>query len=135
MQFTHTLLDLLKSFGKNSQIDLVHPMTLIRYIAREKGLAGSDNLEQAKIEEILETLAELENDGKSHMEFIAHMDKILFDMEKKLESNGGDFMVGHKMSMADMGVYVVLDQMTVRLRANYPYLSALYESIDISLYF
>ena len=127
---------LFKSFcDKNNHVDLDYPATQIRYIARMKGLAGSDNMEQAKIDDILETLAELEKDGMLHMEFVARLNKILNDMEKQLVANGGHFMVGHNMSNADIGMYVVLDQINERARAMYPHLSALYESIDISLYF
>ena len=128
MQFKHFLLNLLQSLDKTIKIDEAYPypMLLIRFIAREKGLAGSDNMEQAKIEEILETLAALENDGMSHMDFIDHLDKILSDMERQLVVNGGEFMVGQKMSMADLGVFVVLNQMKARSRANFPYLNALY---------
>ena len=127
---------LFKSFcDKNKHVDLDYPATQIRYIARMKGLAGSDNMEQAKIDDILETLAELEKDGMLHMEFVARLNKILNDMEKQLVANGGHFMVGHNMSIADIGVYVVMDQMSDRARAMYPHLKALYESIDISLYF
>ena len=130
------LLKFLLSFDvKNSQIDFAYPTTKIRYIARKKGLAGSDDMEQAKIDDILETLAELEKNGLSHMEFVARLNKILNDMEKQLVANGGAFMVGHNMSIADIGIYVVLDQMNERTRAMYPYLSALYESINLSLYF
>ena len=130
------LLKLLQSLDvKNSQIDIAYPTTQIRYIARKKGLAGSDDMEQAKIEDVLETLAELEKKGVPHMEFIARLNKILNCMEKQLMANGGHFMVGHIMSIADIGVYVVLDQMSDRVRAMYPHLKALYESIDISLYF
>ena len=130
------LLNCLQSFcDKNNHVDLDYPATQIRYIARMKGLAGSDNMEQAKIDDILETLAELEKDGMLHIEFVARLNKILNDMEKQLVANGGHFMVGPKMSIADIGVYVVLDQMSDRARAMYPHLKALYESIDISLYF
>ena len=131
-------LKLLQSFAfvvKNNQIDLIYPVTSIRHIARMKGLAGSDDMEQAKIDDILETLAELEKHGLPHMEFIARLNKILNDMEKQLVANGGHFLVGHNMSIADIGVYVVLDQMSDRARAMYPHLKVLYESIDISLYF
>ena len=92
-------------------------------------------MEQAKIDDILETLAELEKNGLPHMEFVGRLNKILNDMEKQLVANGGAFMVGHNMSIADIGVYVVLDQMSDRARAMYPHLKVLYESIDISLYF
>ena len=136
--FNNSLLEVLKSLGvKNSQIDLayLYPATKIRYYAKMKRLAGSDDMEQAKIEDVLETLAELEKKGVPHMEFIARLNKILNCMEKQLMANGGHFMVGHNMSIADIGVYVVLDQMSDRARAMYPHLKALYETIDISLYF
>ena len=61
-------------------------------------------LEQAKIDDVLETLAELEKNGMPHMPFVARLNKILNDMEKQLVANGGHFMVGHKMSIADIGV-------------------------------
>ena len=72
-------------------------------------------MEKAKIDDILETLAELEKDGMLHMEFVTRLNKILNDMEKQLMANGGHFMVGHNMSIADIGVYVVLDQMSDRV--------------------
>ena len=133
--FLLKLLQLIAFVVKNSQIDLAYPAKQIRYIARKKGLAGSDDMEQAKIDDILETLAELEKNGLPHMEFVGRLNKILNDMEKQLVANGGAFMVGHNMSIADIGVYVVLDQMSDRARAMYPHLKVLYESIDISLYF
>ena len=90
--YIHFLLKLLQSFcEKNNKIDLAYPVTHIRYIARMKGLAGSDDMEQAKIDDILETLAELEKHGLPHMEFIARLNKILNDLEKQLVVNGGDF--------------------------------------------
>ena len=134
--FFDFLLKFLLSFDvKNSQIDLAYPKTKIRYIARKKGLAGSDDMEQAKIDDILETLAELEKNGLPNMEFVGRLNKILNDMEKQLVANWGAYLVGYNMSIADIGIYVVLDQMNERTRTMYPYLSALYESIDISLYF
>ena len=48
INFFNFLLKLLQSFSdKNNHVDLVYPSTQIRYIARMKGLAGSDDMEQA----------------------------------------------------------------------------------------
>ena len=40
-------------------------------------------------------------------------------MEKQLVANGGYFMVGHKFSMADIGVSMVLDQMSSIVNENF----------------
>ena len=136
MNVLNFLLALLQSnHNKNNHIHLAYPATKIRYIARLKGLAGLDDKEQAEIDDILETLSELERDGMPHMEFVALLNKILNDMEKQLVANGGDFLVGHQMSIADIGVFVVLNQLSKGTRAIFPHLSALHDSIEISLYF
>ena len=54
-------------------------------------------------------------------------------MEKQLVANGGDFLGGNEMNFANIGVFVVLDQLSKRARSLYCHLSALHDSI--SLYF
>ena len=45
-------------------------------------------------------------------------------------ANGGDFLGGNEMSFADIGVFVVLDQLSKRARSLYCHLSALHDSFQ-----
>ena len=42
-------------------------------------------------------------------------------------ANGGDFLGGNEMSFANIGVFVVLDQLSKRARSLYCHLSALHD--------
>ena len=52
----------------------------------------------------------------------------LLCMEKKLVANGGYFKVGHKFSMADIGVSMVLEKMSTIVNENFsmPKLSSIF---------
>merc|ERR1712054_116860 len=84
---------------------LCQSMACARFIAREVGLAGNTNLESAQVDEIIDVIQDLINAGvklyfakdeegmKKHKEVT--VPTALGQLEKKLESRGGQFSVGN----------------------------------------
>merc|ERR1711992_205043 len=66
--------------------------TITRFVAREVGIAGKNNMEKFK--------------GK--------LDNFIKNMEKLLDENGGEWMVGKGFTWADLYVAVVLNHWTKR---------------------
>jgi glutathione S-transferase len=113
-------------FGDGTQ--LPQSMAIARYIARETGLAGSDNLESAKIDAVVDTQEDInelfyskvfhENDGTKKLEelqkflnetlvkHVEHLGKL-----KKAYSQNDKYFVGNKLSWADLFVFHSIDSL------------------------
>ncbi|VDI23890.1 prostaglandin-H2 D-isomerase / glutathione transferase [Mytilus galloprovincialis] len=99
---------------------------IIRYLAREFGLYGSNNMENTKCDIIIETVFDLYSAViKQHLEKDEAIKEELakkFSTEvlpqfftylcKLLKENGGKFLVGSKLTVADMAVFDMLDRLT-----------------------
>ena len=114
-----------------NQPTLVQSLAIARYIAKEAGLYGSNNLEAAKIDSVVDTAVELgqeyvkqlmpvikgaiDNKEEVLSKFLADVIPIqLRKLEKLLESYGEeDYFVGNKLSMADLFVYEILANLLV----------------------
>lgn len=102
-------------------------LSIARYVARETGLAGKDNLESAKIDAIVDTQRDMndifhtkilfEKDQKKKTEelnkFIAgdlfkYVDKLV--TLKKAYSSDTKYFVGNNLSWADLFVYHSIDR-------------------------
>ncbi|XP_072014440.1 S-crystallin SL11-like [Amphiura filiformis] len=97
---------------------------IARYVAREFNLAGDNNLEMAQCDQVLETLVDISNDaapiGSEKDETKkAELKKSIFEEKVKaklqyldnfLAANGGEFFVGKKFTLADVGALFRLDR-------------------------
>jgi glutathione S-transferase len=120
---------------------LPQSLAISRFLAKQGQLAGDDNLEQAKVDAVVDTANDAlavylttfnEKDETKKQELIK---KILdIDLPKHLENleilaksygNGGPWFVGNKLTWADLFVYVVLEnflEMNADCLNNYPWL-------------
>merc|ERR1712025_202802 len=90
-------------------------MAIARFLAREVGLAGRNNLEGAQIDEIIDAINDMAQAGAKAFfaKDEAAMKKVatetipagLANIEKRLESRGGQFLVGNAFSWADLHVF------------------------------
>ncbi|XP_076084865.1 S-crystallin SL11-like [Mytilus galloprovincialis] len=99
---------------------------IARYLAREFGLYGSNNMENTKCDIIIETTFDVFNAMiKLHFEKDEAKKEELgkkFSTEvlpqfftylcKLLKENGGKFLVGSKLTVADMAAFDMLDKLT-----------------------
>lgn len=102
-------------------VKIPQSMSIARFLAKQFGLAGKDNLEQAKVDAIVDTSIDLamkfiaihfqsdENKKAEEMKtFLAdELPKHLTNLEilAKLYSSGGHFFVGNHLTWADLEVY------------------------------
>jgi glutathione S-transferase len=106
-------------------VKLTQSMTIARFLAKQFGLAGKDNLEEDKVDVVVDTSIDLAvkllpilyepDEGKKQIEmnkFVAdELPKHLrnFEVLGKLYSNGGPFFVGNHLTWADLEVYDMLE--------------------------
>ncbi|XP_077985459.1 hematopoietic prostaglandin D synthase-like [Glandiceps talaboti] len=127
---------------------LAQSRAMARFVAKEHGLAGKDNLENAQIDMITDVLEDV---FKDFMKFFFHEtdeEKIkvmesehnanilqvsLRGLEKLLKDNGGDgYFVGDGLTWADLAFLAQMDYNVSRnatLLDDYPKLKALYERV------
>ncbi|XP_072016298.1 hematopoietic prostaglandin D synthase-like [Amphiura filiformis] len=101
---------------------LSQSLAITRYLAREFNLAGDTNFEMAQCEQVLETIVDIANDlmpvfhekdeaKKAELKKSVFEEKIktkLKYIENMLAANGGDFFVGKKFTVADLGLLNML---------------------------
>jgi glutathione S-transferase len=106
-------------------IKLPQSMSIARFLAKQFSLAGKDNLEQAKVDAVVDTSIDLatklipihfqEDKEKKAAEskkfFSDELPKHLQNLEvlAKLYSHGGSFFVGNHLTWADLEIYDMLD--------------------------
>jgi glutathione S-transferase len=122
-------------------VKLPQSMAIARFVAKQFGLAGRDNLEQAKVDAVVDASIDLamkflpihfEQDGDKKTvgiaKFVAdELPKNLqnFEILAKLYSNGGPFFVGNHLNWCDLEVYDMLDyilQIDENALHHYPWL-------------
>merc|ERR1711892_48356 len=86
-----------------------------RYLAREFGLVGKNNLESAQADEIMDVVTDLVNEGtrakfandepasKKHTE--ETIPRSLANIEKVLVARGGQYLVGGALTWADIALF------------------------------
>ncbi|XP_076084868.1 glutathione S-transferase 1-like [Mytilus galloprovincialis] len=99
---------------------------IARFIAREFGLYGTDNMESSKCDVIFETYNDVftelikvffEQDEAKNAEYGKKLNtevlpKYFAFMAKLLKENGGKCLVGSKLSLADVAFFDMLDKIT-----------------------
>lgn len=102
-------------------------LTIARYVARENGLAGKDNLESAKIDAVADTQRDMSDVFHSKVLFEkdankkAHELKIFLERDlsqhverlmklKAAYSNDRKYFVGNSLSWADLYVYLSIER-------------------------
>jgi glutathione S-transferase len=100
---------------------IAQSMACARFLAREFGLAGRTSMEMAQVDEIIDVIQDLLNAWYSlyHAKDTAGQQKYLEtnvttgmgQLEKKLESRGGQFMVGNAFSWADLHIFFYVTDM------------------------
>jgi len=105
---------------------IAQSMACARFLAREYNLAGRTSMEMAQVDEIIDVIQDLLNAWYSlyHAKDTAGQQKFLEtniptgmgQLEKKLESRGGQYMVGNAFSWADLHLFFYVTDM--KLMAN-----------------
>merc|ERR1712037_703206 len=104
---------------------MVQSNAITRFVAREVGIAGKNNVEMAQCDAVVDFCSELaeasvsvkfapdEEKKKAALEkFNGKLDGFIKNIEKMLEENGGEWMVGKEFTWADLYVAVALFQWT-----------------------
>merc|ERR1712051_1011022 len=94
---------------------IAQSVAIARFLAREVGLAGRNSLESAQIDEIVDAVNDIFQAGLNAVfsNDPAQMSKYeketlpagLVNIEKILESRGGQYMVGNALSWADLRLF------------------------------
>ncbi|XP_072050402.1 hematopoietic prostaglandin D synthase-like [Amphiura filiformis] len=116
---------------------------IARYVARECNLAGSNNLEQLKVESVMEVFLDIvndifpatkENDEAKKAVFEEKIKPKLKNLENMLAANGGNVFVGNKITLADIGLFNYCDVFMTKLcddpLKDFPKLKALNEKVS-----
>merc|ERR1712061_425392 len=118
---------------------MVQSNTITRFVAREVGIAGKNNMEMAQCDLIAEFCSDMTEAALSiHPFFMAKnatkenrakfkgkLDNFIKTMEKLLFENGGEWMVGKGFTWADLYVAVVLNQWAKKMAGIDPETSKL----------
>lgn len=102
---------------------LAQSHAIARFLAREFGLCGKDSFEQALVDQYMELASDLfkdivkwffEKDEDKKKELKANLDEVLFPkfcgyFQKALEENGGEYLVGKSLTVADLAVLDIFD--------------------------
>jgi len=110
-------------------VKLPQSMTIARFLAKQFGLAGKDNLEQAKVDVVVDTSIDLAvkllpilyepDEGKKQIEMNSSSltNCRNFEVLSKLYSNEGPFFVENHLTWADLEVYDMLEYI-LRIDSN-----------------
>ena len=106
-------------------VKLPQSLSIARFVAKQFHLAGKDNLEQAKVDAVVDTIAdenaefvpirwgsdETKKDEAIKNFFANDLQKHLTNLEilAKAYSNGGPFFVGNSLTWCDLLVYDILE--------------------------
>ena len=106
-------------------VKIPQSLSIARFLARQFQLAGRDNLEQAQVDAVVDTISEIASkfgmisqmkDERNKQEsmgkfFLEDLPKILqnLDILARLYSNGGPFFVGNHLTWADLYFYDVAE--------------------------
>jgi len=115
-------------------------MACARFIAREVGLAGNTSMESAQVDEIIDVIQDLINafvklyfakdeaGQKNHAEVT--VPTALGQLEKKLDSRGGQFFVGNNFTWADLHTFMYISDLPDKdALKNFPMIANLVERV------
>ena len=114
-------------------------MACSRFLAKQAGLAGRTYLEQAQADEIVDVVQDLNNktaslyfakdeEGMKKFREVTRA-AALANLEKKLESRGGQHFAGNALTWADTHVFLYLSEQEPGLTEKYPKLADLKERV------
>jgi len=96
-------------------------MACARFIAKEIGIGGRTNLECAQVDEIIDAIQDLINKGatlffaKDDEGMKKHMSETVpaafVQIEKRIESRGGQFLVGNAFTFADLHLFAYVSEL------------------------
>ncbi|CAF3865695.1 unnamed protein product [Rotaria sp. Silwood1] len=123
-------------------VKLVQSMAIARFLAKRFGLYGKDELQQARVDAVIDTAVDLmlkfapvfaeqdeEKKKTATTEFFAdELPKQLRNLETlaELYSDGGSFLVGNQLTWCDLEVYNMLEyilQIDGTVLQSYPWLT------------
>merc|ERR1712066_1009113 len=113
---------------------IAQSMACARFLAREFNLAGRTSMEMAQVDEIIDVIQDLLNawyslyhakDSAGQQKFLeTNIPTTMGQLEKKLESRGGQFMVGNAFSWADLHIFFYVTDMKLMagkaVETNFP---------------
>ena len=119
---------------------IAQSMACARFLAREYNLAGRTSMEMAQVDEIIDVIQDLINAGvklffakdeagqKNHAEVT--VPTALGQLEKKLESRGGQFFVGNNFTWADLHTFMYISDLPNKdVLKNFPKIANLVERV------
>merc|ERR1712038_384153 len=111
---------------------LVQSNAITRFAAREVGIAGKNSVEMAQCDAIVDFCSEVieaaysvhfffapNASQEARAKFKGKLDSFVRNMEKLLEPNGGEWMVGGGFTLADLYVTIVLSQWVKVARTDF----------------
>ena len=116
-----------------------------RFLAAQFGLKGKNNLESAQVDEVVDTIEDVigvtikthfETDPVKKAETIAALNTstvlpMLTNIEKRLVSRGGQFLVGNALSLADIHLFFFCSEYTTaKLLATTPKIANLVKRVE-----
>ena len=118
-------------------------MACARFLAREFNLAGRNSMEMAQVDEIVDVIQDLLNtwyslyhakDSAGQKKFLeTNIPTSMSQIEKKLVSRGGQFMVGNAFSWADLHLFFYVTDMKLMsgkdVDASFPKIKNLVERV------
>ena len=114
-------------------------------MAAQFGLKGKNNLESALIDEVVDTIEDVinvtikthfETDPLKKAETVSQLNQsavlpMLANIEKRLVSCGGQFLVGNALSLADIHLFFFCSEYTTpKLLANTPKIANLVKRVE-----
>jgi glutathione S-transferase len=114
-------------------------------LAAQFGLKGKNNLESALIDEVVDTIEDVinvtikthfETDPVKKAETVSQLNEsavvpMLTNIEKRLVSRGGQFLVGNALSLADIHLFFFCSEYTTpKLLANTPKIANLVKRVE-----
>jgi len=126
-------------------VEIAQSMTIARYCANKYGLAGSNALENAQMDEVVDCISEATE--KQYNAFLFESDEtkkaamqktyseetlpaVLKNLEKRLTERGGEFMAAKKFSWADIVVYNFIAELPDKQACKgFPKLDALHNRV------
>ncbi|CAF0860514.1 unnamed protein product [Rotaria sp. Silwood1] len=129
-------------------VKLPQSIAIARFLAKQFHLAGKDNLEEAKVDAVVDTVGDLaikymsfrrEEDTIKKQEALKHMlaevPKHFTNLETlaKMYNDGGSFFVGNQLTWADLCVYEMIDillSLNDHVLADYSWLKRNREEVE-----
>ena len=123
--------------------EISQSLAAARFLAKEFGLAGKNDLEAAQIDEIVDAIEDAVN---ARIGFLLEQDEtrkktlsetfqkrivptLLGQLEKRLAGRGGQFFVGNNLSWADIQTFMICSELDQSALKNVPKVANLVERV------